>query len=144
MKFIFPIKKKDNESTKLYISKCRMYLTIFKQILQGKIQNNKLVCRKEDLFNEPNIHWRIDKAEYNINLIINTFINQLQCYYDSYDNVCYYMLPNNIRCPYTTTNLNKVIRTLEYGGQNMPPLAWIRPSYQQFVNVIINKNDKNK
>lgn len=136
---MFPLKREDNEPIKMYINRCRMYLNAFKALLQQKIQYNKLICRKEDLFNEPNIHWTITEPDYNVKLIADTFINQLQCYYDRQDNICYFSIPANVLCPYTTTPLSKVIRILEYGGYNMSPLNWIRLSYRIFIEYTIEK-----
>lgn len=143
MKLFVPIKKDTNESKDSYITKCNLFLHVFKQILQSKLQQNKLLCRQEDLFNEPNIKWRIDKSDYNILLIANTFINQLQCVYDNQDEICYYTVPIGILCPYTSTSLIKVIRILEYGGYNLMPLNWIRSSYRQFVESTTINNNKN-
>lgn len=140
MKLLVPIKRDTNESITSYVNSCNLYLYVFKQILQNKLQRNKLLCRKEDLFNEPNIKWTIDESDYNILLITNTYINQLRCQYDTKEDVCYYVVPIGILCPYTTTTLNKVMRILEYGGYKLMPLFWIRNSYREFVETIERKN----
>jgi hypothetical protein len=134
---MFPKPKNDNETLDMYMSRCRLYLSIFKTVLQNKIQINKLICRKIDLFNEPNIHWIINEPDYNIKLIADTFVNKLQCYYDRQDNICYFSVPANVLCPFTITPLTKVIRILEYGGYNMSPLNWIRLSYRTFIESTI-------
>ena len=146
MKLLVPIKRDTNESISSYINSCNLYLYVFKQILQNKLQRNKILCRKEDLFNEPSIKWTITESNYNIFLIVNTFINQLQCQYDTKENVCYYVIPLSVKCPYTVTSLNKVMRILEYGGYNMMPLNWIRSSYKEFTEQIEckNTNEDNK
>ena len=139
MRIMFPKKRDNNETIDMYMSKCKLYLSAFKIILQSKIQINKLLSRKNILFSEPNIHWTIKDDNYNIKLITDTYVNQLQCYYDRQDDICYFSLPTNTLCPYTTTSLNKVIRILEYGGYNMSPLNWIRPSYRQFIESTMKK-----
>ena len=144
MRFLVPNKRDTNESINSYINNCNLYLYVFKQILQNRLQKNKLLCRQEDLFNEPNIKWTIEEPKYNVLLIVNTFINQLRCEYDSREDVCYFVVPIGILCPYTSTSLNKVIRILEYGGHNIMPLYWIRSSYSQLVESTTNKVIKNK
>ena len=143
MKFVLPIKKQDDESIEFYMAKCRLLLYTFKQLLLNNIQNGKINSRTEVLYNESAIIWTIENTNYDIRSILTTFINNLSCYYDSYDSVCYFTVPKNIKCPYTKTDLNIVIRILEYGGEKLSPLYWIRPTYTQFIESTINKFTKN-
>lgn len=143
MKFVIPIKRKENEPVNSYIIKCNMWLISFKQILRQRIKKDKLLCRVRTLYNQPNIHWIIPpNHKYDIFLIVNLFINRLQCVYDSFESCCFYTVPNFIKCPYTVTPLNVVIRTLEYGTPNMTPLFWIRPSFRYFIESTVNIQNK--
>ena len=143
MRFEAPIQRDESESITTFISRCECYLTFFKQILYNSIKADKLSSRKEALFYQPNIKWTIPSPEYNINSILITYINALQCYYDFHSDKCYYASPKNIRCPNTVTGINTVIRTLEYGSLDMLPLFWLRPAYTiliEYKNNTINKN----
>lgn len=142
MRFIIPIKREENEPINSYVIKCNMWLISFKQILRNNIKRDKLLCRVSTLYSQPNITWVIPDANYDIFRIVNLFINRLQCFYDSFESCCYYMVPNIVRCPYTTTPLNVVIRTLEYGTPNMTPLFWLRPSFRYFIESTIRIQNK--
>lgn len=142
MKFIVPIKRKETEPINSYVIKCNMWLISFKQILRRNIKKDKLLCRVSMLYKQPNIQWVIPNADYNIFSIVELYINRLQCFYDSFEGCCYYTVSNLVRCPYTTTLLNVVIRTLEYGTPNMPPLFWLRPSFKDFIESTVNSQNK--
>jgi hypothetical protein len=138
MKYIIPIEKENNETVSEYYNKCSIMLISFRQILRNHINVGKLDARKQLLLSQPNIIWKVNDLNFNILLIINQYINSLQCFYDKRENKCYYSVPNIVRCIYTNTSLNTVIRTLEYGGGDMPPLYWIRPSYTEFIKTTVN------
>lgn len=139
MKYIVPYTRKNNEPINSYINKWNMNLIVFKRLLRNKINRSKLLCRKQSLLNQPNIQWVITDSNYDILLIVNSYVNHLQCLYDSHNNYCYYEVPKTIRCPYTVTPIDTVIRTLEYGGTNMAPLYWIRPVFSEFIKITNNK-----
>ena len=139
MRYIVPKSRKVDEPINSYINKCNMWLIIFKRILKSRINKNKLLCRKQELLSQPNIQWTISNTNYDILLIVNSYVNRLQCFYDTQGNNCYYTVPKTIRCPYTLTSLDTVIRTLEYGGINMVPLCWIRPAFSEFVKITKDK-----
>ena len=139
MKYIVPYTRKNNEPINSYINKWNMNLIVFKRLLRNKINRSKLLCRKQSLLNQPNIQWVITDSNYDILLIVNSYVNHLQCLYDSHNNYCYYEVPRTIRCPYTVTPIDTVIRTLEYGGTNMAPLYWIRPVFSEFIKITNNK-----
>lgn len=141
MKFIIPVKPMPDETVNSYIDRCSLWLLSFKQFLRKHLKADKLACRKVILRRQPNITWIKSCFNYNIMEIVNLYITRLQCFYDSFTGNCYYMVPNYIRCPYTLTSLNTVIRTLEYGSINMVPLYWLRPAYQEFIeSTVITKN----
>lgn len=142
MKYIIPVKPNINESVNEYINKCSLWLLSFKRYLRKYINPNKLECRKRLLFQQPNIKWIINSPNYDIVSILNLYISKLQCFYDNFEGRCYYMVPHTIRCPYTASTLNNVIRTLEYGGGNMPPLYWIRPSFREFIESTVTTKNK--
>lgn len=139
MKYIVPKTRKANEPISAYINRCNILLIVFKRILRNRINKNKLLCRKELLLRQPNIRWTITNSNYDILAIVNSYINHLQCFYDNHNNYCYYEVPKYVRCPYTTTPINTVIRTLEYGGTNIAPLCWIRPAFSEFVKSTEHK-----
>ena len=138
MKYIIPIEKENNETVSEYYNKCSIMLISFRQILRNHINVSKLDARKQLLLLQPNIIWKINDLNFNILLIINQYINSLQCFYNKRENKCYYSVPNTVRCVYTNTSLNTVIRTLEYGGGDMPPLYWTRPSFAEFIKTTVN------
>ena len=139
MRYIVPQSRKINEKSNTYINKCNIWLISFKRLLRNKINRNKLLCRKQLLLHQPNIQWTITDSDYDILLIVNSYVNHLQCFYDSQNDRCYYEVPKYIRCPYTVTSLDTVIRTLEYGGATMAPLYWIRPTFAEFIKITNNK-----
>ena len=139
MRFIIPIQRKIDEPVSSYVNYWSMQLIIFKRILKGRINKNKLLFRKQSLLNQPNIQWIITNNNYDIVSIVESYVNHLQCFYDGNNNNCYYTIPKTIRCPYTLTSLDTVVRTLEYGGTNMSPLCWLRPSFSEFVKSTKDK-----
>ena len=135
MKFYAPKPRKTNESVSEYTGKCNIWLVMFKRMLKIKINGSRLMSCKNRLFREPNIQWTITEPEYDIVYILEEYLNNLQCVYDSRTSHCYYAVPNTIRCPNTTTSLDTVVRTLEYGGVNIAPLYWIRPVFREFIKI---------
>ena len=134
MKFKVPIKKETNEKVSSYISKCNMWLIVFKQILRQNINRQKLEVRKDILFKLPCLKWTVNSADdINMITIINLYINRLYCYYDYYECQCYYKVSDLIKCPNTKNSLNKVIRIIEYGTLDIQPLFWLRKSYYSFI-----------
>lgn len=139
MRFIIPVQRKVDEPVNSYINHWSIQLIVFKRMLKGRINKNKLLCRKQALLNQPNIQWTITSDNYDIVSIAYSYVNHLQCFYDNHSNNCYYEIPKTIRCPYTLTSLDTVIRTLEYGGTNMSPLCWLRPTFHEFVKSTKDK-----
>ena len=82
MRFIIPIQRKIDEPVSSYVNYWSMQLIIFKRILKGRINKNKLLCRKQSLLNQPNIQWIITNNNYDIVSIVESYVNHLQCFYD--------------------------------------------------------------
>lgn len=139
MRYVVQEPRKHGEPKSAYINRCSIQLLAFKRLLRTKINGNKLLCRKDLLRQQPNIQWLITDSNYNILEIVNSYVNYLQCFYDDYNDYCYYEVPKHIRCPHTVTSLDTVIRTLEYGGTNMAPLYWIRPVFSEFIKITNNR-----
>ena len=66
-------------------------------------------------------------------------MSSLQCSYDLTTSKCYFYVPDNIRCIGTTNQLNYVIRLIEYGTDQIPPMNWIRHSYIQYYNSVVEE-----
>lgn len=142
MKFIIPIKKETNESINDYYNKCNLWLIVFKQCLFNNINKSKLTHRNNLLTQVPCIDWVDNVTECSVITFINLYINKLSCYYDYFECCCYYKVPENIRCPGTKNSLNKIIRILEYGTLELPPLFWARKSFHDFIESTLYIKNK--
>lgn len=142
MKFKVPISKRLDETVPDYVQKCQSWLLQFKQILRTRMKLDKILCRRQLLYSQSCIQWVIPNNSYDIQLILITFIDKLQCAYDKHTGYCYFEVSKKVRCPYTVTPLDTVIRILEYGTDTLTPLYWLRPAYGYFTKTILSDNNK--
>ena len=71
-------------------------------------------------------------------------MNNLNCFYNANQGKCYYSVSDSIKCIGTNNNLNYLIRLCEYGNDIVPPLNWIRHSYNKFVDIVRDEENEHK
>lgn len=142
MRILYPVSfNESNYSTiEEYITKCNFDLVLLKSILRQNINKSRWNA----------LNYRLHKCNQikfnrsNKSIISNAlqYINGLQCYFDSNLNRCYYQVSDLIRGFGTLTSLNFIIRVIEYGILDIPPMNWIRHSYMQFSNIILSDENR--
>ncbi len=144
MRLLVPLTKEKDERIEEYIHRCDLMLISFRSFLRSYIRPDKLSCRNVSLIHQPNITWIYPQKYCNTRQIVDLYISKLQCIFDRVSESCYFEVPKSVRCPGTVTPLNVVMRTLEYGGKDMPPLFWLRPTYRHFIETTtITQNKHN-
>ena len=138
MKIWYPIQydESKNGSTIMYIATCQVNLKIFKNILFRNILTTKWSALTDTLC-ETGIINNTFTRRFKAIQIAQQYVNNLRCYYDANLAKCYYMVPDSIKCVGTDLQLNKVIKLIEYGDKNVPPINWIRHSYLIFKDMIL-------
>ncbi len=136
MKLWFPISGDDFNYTNEYINYCESRLSEFKILLRNKLNVSKLNSRKDGLLNSKNIRWLPTTINFKLTSITDMYIRRLHCELDKNSNRCYYTVHNGVKCPGTETSLNTVIKIIEFGNELVPPMNWIRHTYQEFVETI--------
>lgn len=143
MKIWYPIsfEQSKNNNINLYNAMCLFDLYRFKNILKNNLSlvNTKLPGIQIRLNECPLVKVN-NEITFNINAILNRYINSLTCKCDN-SSRCYYYVPDIVRCPGAENSLNFVIRLIEYGNDTIPPLNWIRHSYTLFEEYIGDKNE---
>lgn len=141
MKIWYPLNMKETniDDQSRYILKCSLEIGTIRSFLRSNINSvrwNALTDKLQD----------IEEIEFTKKVsaltIANQYISNLQCFYDAPSSMCYYMVPDMIRCIGTNTSLNKVIRFIEYGTVDIKPMNWIRHSYNQFTDFILEEYHK--
>ena len=135
MRIWYPKTSDSSKSKRSYIFRCNVKLEVFKRILRKNMNIPKLDVRRDYLLNCELIEWT-NTFNMSVVQIVNTYINKLYCVYDANELKCYYTIPKGTKCPFSNTELDYVIRLLEYGNNELPPLNWIRHSYKQFIESI--------
>lgn len=130
MNVVLPRALFNAKNSKDYVKLCNKYLTLYKDLLYKHLNKTKLILHKQRLENDSNIQ-KIYSG-LNMNLIIDTYINNLKVIYNSRLDICYYDVPEKLKCPGTNTSMKYVIKALEYGDELYPPLYWIRLTYKIF------------
>lgn len=142
MRFYVPFKKTTHESVSQYIGNCNLRLIVFKQILHKNLNNVKINRRIDAVYLEPNIQWAVPKEQINLLDIFNIYISNINCYYDSKEECCYFECNKFIKSRYSTTPVSDIVRTIEYGGERLLPLHWLTRSYTEFKEITItNQNN---
>ena len=138
MKIWYPIQYEPDDYTGVqdYIQQCTVDGNVLKAILKNGMNNTRFTALQSKLDKCEAIHYTTEQRRSPIT-IANMYINSLQCFYDFGSYMCYYAVPDIVRCPNTTDSLNYVIRLIEYGNDEIPPMNWIRHSYEQFKEKIM-------
>lgn len=134
--------RESHESISFYINNCNILLIIFKQILRKNINPIKLKYKLNGLYTQPNINWTVEQNKIKLNEILNIYVANITCVYDKRNNICYFETSKLIKCKYSTTPIETIVRTLEYGGLNLQPLSWLRDSYKEFIEITLNTQNK--
>lgn len=142
MKLWYPEKfdsdKEANNS--MYIWKCCLMLMSFKMILRNNINKSRwlsLDSRLKDL----GVIQKDTIRNYSALDIANQYINNLSCHYDALQQQCYYSVSDLIKAVGTNYSLNNIIRLVEYGNKDIPPMNWLRHSFMIFTDKVL-ENDK--
>ena len=123
-----------------YVSMCRIDTALLQSILRNKINKTRWISYDTRLSSCKAIHKTAENAVINSLDLANRYINSLQCYYDIGKGCCYYSIPLMIRCPNTIDSLDYVIRLIEYGNDEIPPMHWIRDSVEDFNTAVLEMN----
>ena len=119
-----------------YLLKCQLGLYTFRLCLRHNLNNLKWTALTDKLKEVETINFTKDIKAITI---ANQYMSSLQCSYDLTTSKCYFYVPDNIRCIGTTNQLNYVIRLIEYGTDQIPPMNWIRHSYIQYYNSVVEE-----
>lgn len=136
MKIRYPIQNNSSDPEKVYdyYVKCAFDMNEFKRILRNNLNISRWQAIRDRLLQCKMIRFVSDKMKP-INIAYQ-YINNLKCVYDPKTRYCYYTISDFTQCIYTQTRLNKVMRYIEFGFSNIPPMNWIRHSYIQFSEII--------
>lgn len=137
MKIWYPISFEDSgeDQLYLYIAKCSLSTVLLKSILRSNINSPRWGMLTDKLKKSSIINVQ-NKDRFNAVQIPNQYISYLTCSYDYTECKCYYAVADNVRCTFTTTPLNDVVKLVEFGNDSIPPMNWIRHSYAKFADMI--------
>jgi hypothetical protein len=134
----FEESKKENIND--YITECTIAINPLKMILRNNINISRWNLLTTKLINSEIVDVQ-NSYKFLARRIPLQYIDRLLVAYDTTTSKCYYYVPDMVRCQYTTNSLNDVVRLIEYGNNTIPPMHWLRDSYMQFVDLIM-ENEK--
>jgi len=128
----------DYENVQEYISKCQLDLFVLKDILNKNINLSRWNAINERLVQSQQLHI-IDGRQVEAIEIAKRYVYALTCYYDTAITKCYYDVPALLKCPNTVDSLRRIIRYIEFGFDDIPPMNWIRHSYTIFTDYVLGE-----
>lgn len=137
MKLWYPYKYDSEEysSIELYILKCSTSITLLRSCLLQSVNKTRIASMQGRIDNCSAIHYT-DNTKFSLQSILNLYISSLQCKYDSSSLTCYFAISDIIKCPHTMDSLNYIIRLVEYGNDEIPPLHWLNDGYNRYKDNI--------
>lgn len=134
----FEESKKENIND--YITQCTIAINPLKTILRNNINISRWNLLTTKLIDSEIVDVE-NSYKFLARRIPLQYIDRLLVAYDTATSKCYYYVPDMVRCQYTTNSLNDIVRLIEYGNNRIPPMHWLRDSYMQFVDLIM-ENEK--
>ena len=136
LKLWFPktMEESKQQTVPQYIAYCNIAMYSLKNILQANINTSRWNILTPKLV-ESNLVQIDNPLKFNARQIPNQFIVRLCCVYEPNLSKCYFCVPDTVKCRYTSNTLNQVIELVEFGNDVIPPMNWVRYSYQKFVDV---------
>ena len=130
MKIWYPVSCSDlkNVSVPDYIHRCNTSLPKLRQLLIRQMDRSKIMTYQDKL---NNLQYVDRVTNVNLQAVMMQYVNSLSCHFDTTNCKCYFDIPHSIRAIGTRNSLNYIIRLIEYGNDDIPPMYWIRQSYDK-------------
>lgn len=126
----------NQQSVPQYISYCNLAMYTLRNKLRTNINSARWGILTPKLTQSTLIEIT-NPMKFNARQIPDQYISKLVCGYDENRARCYYYVPDNVKCLYTSNSLNQIVELIEYGNDLIPPMNWLRYSYQKFIDALV-------